>query len=270
MRKSKEGESGKIIRNDSMLCKRVIFFLSIYCLTFLLIILKIDLKSLITYDNKQKASLNDYLYSNEQESGSIEDMLYSFRKQHNDSPAVLTAYLEKVDQDEWEINPLPMRKNAKSNLLKEIEYKGLNSCSRLTSQWPVDDYPDDDPFLPWIHDVFPSADGSVINFIAENKRRCHAGQKSEELRNLSVHMQPQVSLFQHVPIKRVNDTRYRLASHEDADVDGMQTRFICGFKPTMEETTSTFQVDYECATYRKLFHRERVMFNKKNNHHNNV
>jgi hypothetical protein len=67
-------------------------------------------------------------------------------------------------------------------------------------------------------------------------------------------MQPQVALFQHVPVKRVTiqgETRYRLSSHEHADQDGMATRFICRFKPSMEETLSTFNVDYDYAAFRK-------------------
>jgi hypothetical protein len=42
----------------------------------------------------------------------------------------------------------------------------------LPEQWPVDEYPDADPFLPWIHDVFPTDDGKLIQFVAQNKRRC--------------------------------------------------------------------------------------------------
>ena len=237
------------------ICKRVLLFLTIYLLTFAILILNIDLRSQLSYDNKQEASLNDYLHRK----SNIQD--------DKDERPVLTAYLEKVDQTEWEIKPLPSRKNARKSLLKKVEFTVLNSCKKLTSQWPVDDYRDEDPFLPWIHDVFPSADGKVIHFIAENKRRCHTGQKTIELRNLSAHMQPQVSLFQHVPLKRVNNTRYRLASHEDADDDALQTRFICRFKPTMQETLSTFYVDYEYATYRK---RRGLLFKKDNQDYNNV
>ena len=96
-------------------------------------------------------------------------------------------------------------------------------------------------------------------------------------------MRPQVSLFQHVPVKKISVTeedreidetidgtngasmkeepRYRLASHEDADPEGMETRFICRFKsfdpnatPNLSivgYTLSQFEVDYDYHTYRK-------------------
>ena len=77
-------------------------------------------------------------------------------------------------------------------------------------------------------------------------------------------MQPNVALFQHVPVKRINDEanmttlsgseqRYRLASHEDADEDGMETRFICRFKPSMEETLSVHDFNYDFHTWRKAY-----------------
>ena len=254
-----ERKGGKM--ND-MKCKRVLLFLTIYMLTFTLLIIKVDLRSQLMYGNKQEESLYDYLHRSKTESNVME--------YNKDNRPILTAYLEKVDQTEWDVKLLPLRKNAKAYLLKKVEYSGLNSCERLASQWPVDDYRDEDPFLPWIHDVFPSSDGKVIHFIAENKRRCHTGKKTEALRNLTAHMQPQVSLFQHVPLKRIDNIRYRLASHEDADDDAMQTRFICRFKPSMQETLSTFQVDYEYATHCKRLGSRKIMFKEDNTDYNNI
>jgi len=71
-------------------------------------------------------------------------------------------------------------------------------------------------------------------------------------------MQPQIALFQHVPIKRTRikntggdeETRYQLTSHEEADPDGMETRFICSFS-NGQETLSQFNFDYDYVMKRK-------------------
>lgn len=168
------------------------------------------------------------------------------------SDTVLRAYLEPIDQTLWDVKPLPVRKTTAKDLTV-VQFPSI-SCSSFQQQFPVDDFPDADPFLPWIHDVFPTHDGKFIQFVAQNKRRCHTGTTEDEKAILK-EMQPQVSLFQHVAVKRVegedDTTRYRLSSHEDADEDGMVTRFICRFKPSMEETLSTFNVNYEYASFRK-------------------
>ncbi|KAL7470247.1 hypothetical protein ACHAXS_010487 [Conticribra weissflogii] len=122
-----------------------------------------------------------------------------------------------------------------------------------------------DPYLPWIHDSFPSNDGKYVEFIIGNKRRCNTDPKKFklDLQNL----EPQVALMQPIPVKRwkegmkVDDamqsqwqgkngnhhiprpeksiilddknfspSRYLLAtSLEDADKDGKYTRYICRF-----------------------------------------
>lgn len=85
-------------------------------------------------------------------------------------------------------------------------------------------------------------------------------------------MRPQSALFQHVPVKKISteepttddtttgEPRYRLSSHEEADNDGIETRFICRFKsfdPNLETqsivgyTLSKHVVDYDYHTYRK-------------------
>ena len=60
---------------------------------------------------------------------------------------------------------------------------------------------DADPYLPWIHDAFPSADGRHVEFVISNKRRCNTdpGKFAPDLRNL----EPQVALMQPVPVKRI-------------------------------------------------------------------
>jgi Glycosyltransferase family 92 len=176
-----------------------------------------------------------------------------------DARRMLKAYVEPIDQSVWETMPLPLRTTTSEDL-KVIEYPALKSCSRLPEQWPVDDYPDDDPFLPWIHDVFPSHDGTHIQFVAQNKRRCKTGTTQKEI-NITKQMAPQVALFQHVAVKRVpgggqqqqedeDKIRYQLVPHEDADEDGMDARFICRFS-NGEETLSVYNFSYEWASYRK-------------------
>lgn len=151
---------------------------------------------------------------------------------------ILKAYLEPIDKSTWNLQPLPVRQ-VTANDLTLVEYPKLNSCQRLPEQWPVDDYPDEDPFLPWIHDVFPTHDGKFLQFVAQNKRRCHTGTTPDEEAILE-QMAPQVALFQHVPIQKLanlstpESPRYRLTSHEQADPESVSTRFICRFKPSGE------------------------------------
>jgi len=182
----------------------------------------------------------------------------------------LKAYIEPINQSDWEIKPLPVR-HSKASELSVLEFNEVSSCKNLHEQWPIDEHKaptNKDPFLPWIHDVFPTADGKFIQFVAQNKRRCQTGKKKAEIKKF---FQPNVALFQHVPVKRItldanneqientrnNDTkganRYRLTSHEDADEDGIETRFICRFKPSMEETLSVHNFNYDFHTLRKAY-----------------
>ena len=101
-----------------------------------------------------------------------------------------------------------------------------------------------------------------IQFIAQNKRRCYTGSSEKEV-EMRHDFAPQASLFQHVPVKRLHSLgddssiRYRLSSHEDADIDGTATRFICHFS-NGEETLSIFNFSYEWASrkrrLREMFH----------------
>jgi hypothetical protein len=204
--------------------------------------------------------------------------------QHHPNPElVLKAYVEPTNFDEWEVKPLPTRSKARKSLLKPIEYPQLNSCSKLPEQWPVNNDAteqssksgrrgnpvDADPFLPWIHDVFPTEDGKFVQFVAQNRRRCHTGVRE---RRIMDHRQPQVALFQHVSVKRVNTTsdsdstlstpRYKVVPYEQADVDGITTRFICRFKqspqsrlptPRLVETLAIHNFDYDWTGFRKRY-----------------
>mmetsp|Transcript_5731 Transcript_5731/g.13007 ORF Transcript_5731/g.13007 Transcript_5731/m.13007 type:complete len:864 (-) Transcript_5731:505-3096(-) len=234
------------------------------------------------------AKYGDRQYDTEEESNAAFAQLAKGGGRKNDMP-VLTAYCEPVNQTTWETRPLPARDGPTTKeSLFPISYPHLRSCQALSSQWPIDTPPVDlDPFLPWIHDVFPSPDGKNVVFVAQNRRRCYNGQR--RLRNGEIppkgtfphkdyihidyaknyFMRPQSALFQHVPVKKIPsenpeedaEPRYRLASHEEADEDGMETRFICRFKsydpnasPSLSivgYTLSKHVVDYDYHTYRK-------------------
>ena len=206
--------------------------------------------------------------------------------------------------------PLPLRTNTPDDLLQFV-YPNLQTCHDVPTKIPVDrglqldkdgkpmvwnvgntptseDFAlhearycpvDADPYLPWLHDVFPSVDGSKIIFIAQNKRRCNTGTKfTKDLKRL----EPQVALMQPVSVQRINEhearaiapelwhpkqedttPRYRLAPFEESAEDGQFTRFICRFhamdfsngdRPravVLGETLSTFPFNHEFVSYRK-------------------
>lgn len=134
-----------------------------------------------------------------------------------------------------------------------------------------------DPYLPWIHDLFPSPDGSVVHVLAQNKRRCRTGRKFTE--NVQ-RLEPQVALMQAVSVERLTEAqalqlapslwkseessttspRYRLTPLDKASPDGKYTRFICRFHSidfetgesvVIDETLSVYPFLYELAAYRK-------------------
>ena len=184
--------------------------------------------------------------NNNNNDGNVVDGSHSF---------TLRAYLEPIDRSEewWDARPLPVRQT-QAERLEVREYPGVRSCSRLPEEFPIDNYPDEDPFLPWIHDVFPTHDGRYVQFVAQNKRRCHTGTTPAE-KEILHHTEPQAALFQQLAVKRITDqngeTRYQLTDHDNADPDGMATRFICRFKPTMQETLSVYNINYEYTAWRK-------------------
>jgi Glycosyltransferase family 92 len=210
--------------------------------------------------------------------------------------------------------PLPRRTHSPKELRK-IEYPSAQTCHDMPGKFPIDrgleineqgevvvwnvgntptppDFPELeapfcpvelDPFLPWIHDVFPSQDGSRIEFIAQNKRRCRTGAEYTENVNRLV---PQVALLQSISVEKISDAkarelapdvwhptenpevedstpRYRLAPYEAASPNGKYTRFICRFHMTtaldgaasvsvpLGETLSEFPFNYEYINYRK-------------------
>lgn len=214
------------------------------------------------------------------------------------------------------ITPLPLRTQSPSNLT-EIIYPKIQSCSDIPAKLPIirgletdskgelifqnvknekvllDPMKevhvcpvDADPFLPWIHDVFPFLDGTKIHFVAQNKRRCNTGKKFKiEMDRL----EPQFSLLQPVSVteftsledmplnmwnqtsemegevESVKEKRWRLSTLEEANPDGKYTRFICRFKSVVSsnnnegvtktinlgETLSVYPVNYEFVHMRK-------------------
>lgn len=207
------------------------------------------------------------------------------------------------------ITPLPLRTQSPSELIR-FTYPNVQSCLDMPKYLPVDrgrqidengnsipfvnvkndkvlenpfeEAPncpvDADPFLPWIHDVFPGRNGDVIHFVAQNKRRCNTG---KHFRTEVERLEPQVSLMQPVSVARVShsqipkdlwnddgnirnesykkETRWRLSTLDEADENGIYTRFICRFKALnpegqisiLGETLSVFPINYELANKRK-------------------
>jgi hypothetical protein len=187
--------------------------------------------------------------------------------QHPTPDRILTAFLEPVDYEEWfSTKPLPDRSQytAKAELLTSQTFSRVNSCQRLLQQWPTDSGScpsDGDPYLPWIHDVFPSADGRHVHFVAQNKRRCDTGKNDQAILRFR---QGQAALFQHVPIKRVasnntsiSDTssaepRFQLTTHDEADADAIATRFLCRFS-NGDVVPSVYHFDYDWIAHRKRY-----------------
>lgn len=231
------------------------------------------------------AKLGDREYDTEETSSARQQAVLGGHGGRTADMPILTAYIEPINQTDWEQRPLPVRDGPSTKkTLFGVSYPNLHSCRAMQSQFPIDTPPVDlDSYLPWIHDVFPSHDGKDIIFIAQNRRRCYNGQRRMQMGEKApdgvtthknyIHIdygknyfqRPQSALFQHVPVKKIGEEdgepRYRLASHEDADKEGMETRFICRFKlfdssasPNLSivgYSLSAHEVDYDYHTYRK-------------------
>jgi hypothetical protein len=203
--------------------------------------------------------------------------------------------------------PLPLRTQSPEDL-QRVEYPKVQTCADMPAKFPVDrgleldaagnavvwnvggdvtppDFPQQempfcpveaDPYLPWIHDLFPSVDGKRIHVLAQNTRRCRTGKQFTENVN---RLLPQISLMQAVSVERLSEDeaqqlapslwkpsttdttpRYRLSPVEDASPDGRYTRFICRFHSVdfetgqdviLDETLSVYPFNYELAAYRK-------------------
>lgn len=210
-------------------------------------------------------------------SSAVHEALMAFRPTKNGpvDKRILTAYLEPPISLKGHAKPLPTR-TTKASDLQAIEYPDVptDDCPVHThDNFPIDEYPTGDPFLPWIHDYFPSLDGKSILFVAQNRRRCNTGEEHKETMTF---WEPQVALFQPVPVVAVQNatgtTSYRLASSFE-EATHPETRFQCHFHTTNLDhadnviltgniagtearmtftTLSVYPFNYEYVTWRKL------------------
>ncbi|GAX16239.1 hypothetical protein FisN_3Hh279 [Fistulifera solaris] len=177
---------------------------------------------------------------------------------------ILTFYLEPPSTM-IDTKPLPMRKTS-ADILQKIGFSqaGVNCTNGFLIRFPTDEFPESDPFLPWIHDYF--VDTSIgnnkswaVKFVAQNRRRCDTGHGKESAMKF---WEPQMALFQPVPIQIVGNNKYLLSSLDEATV--LETRFICRFhddKGNSEISFSEYPFNYEYINWRK--HREQSMFSFK-------
>ncbi|GKY99556.1 hypothetical protein MPSEU_000909900 [Mayamaea pseudoterrestris] len=168
---------------------------------------------------------------------------------------ILTIYAESPSTLDIKTLPLPPR-NTTAESLTKYTYPKVRNCNSL-EQFPVDDFPNDDPFLPWIHDYFVNEQRTHVTIVAQNKRRCQTGRGNEQAME---HWEPQMALFQPVPVRvetlensngRGTHLRYSLSSLENATHS--ETRFLCHFhnKQLNETTLSVFAFNYEFVSWRK-------------------
>jgi hypothetical protein len=162
---------------------------------------------------------------------------------------VMTIYMENPSTLILTSKPL-LPRITNQNQLKQKSFPHVQQCSSLFETMPIDEFPEEDPFLPWIHDVFPTSDGKYIRFVAQNRRRCNTGKGMEDKMKF---WEPQMALFQSIPIIKEGN-RIRLASEmENATVK--ETRFICRFHSLFDdaiyETFSEFPFNYEYVSWRK-------------------
>lgn len=192
------------------------------------------------------------------------------RESNVDRNKVLMYYLEPPSSL-INSNPLPIRRT-NANSLQKVEFPQTRvNCSNggFLLDFPTDEYPQSDPFLPWIHDYFVV--GASVRFVAQNRRRCETGEGKETEMKF---WEPQMALFQPVPIETIDTTmingshsnfsskKYRLSSLDEATVP--ETRFFCRFhddKGKTETTFSAYPFNYEYVNWRK--HREQSMFSFK-------
>lgn len=227
----------------------------------------------IYMDNKNEEMIHSFNYKTK----GIQNQIINEKIE----PLVLKAYLNPKPSSEWyHQKPLPRSNITSVQLTIKAFPNAYNGqeCSNIASpiqSFPIiDDYPDGDPYLPWIHDVFINQEGSKVHFIAQNRRRCHTGKDNVDLMK---ELEGQIALFQPVAVKRIvkgitssirmkeddlmnrkGDQSFRLASYEDADPDGIETRFLCRFRVYQHgheyssyTTLSEYPFNYEYIAWRK-------------------
>ena len=129
-----------------------------------------------------------------------QDLISSNNNNDNDEwPPVLTVYTEPdssynawYDDNQKEKQqkiPLPQRNVHKQDLKRhrfpKLSYHSSSSnnnndnniCNKVPALLPIDEFgiTYSDPYLPWIHDIFLSENGSNVKIIAQNRRCCHKG-----------------------------------------------------------------------------------------------
>lgn len=170
---------------------------------------------------------------------------------------ILTLFLESRNSLDETTKPLPIRTTT-ADALKRIEFPEVTSCLDIPRRFPVNQFPDNDPFLPWIHDYFVTNDRRAVQFVAGNKRRCETGEGKEVV---MAYYQAQISLFQPVPVARIartnqteDEPRYRLAAPDEPGLVANETRFQCRFHSKSGKewiTFSHFIFNYEYVNWRK-------------------
>jgi hypothetical protein len=189
---------------------------------------------------------------------------------------VLTYYLETTTTGTKSV-PLPSRKTSAKDL-GQVSFSNV-TCDKngFLNNFPVNQYPLEDPFLPWIHDYFvqtsarTSEEAPVVQFVAQNRRRCETGKGKLQVMR---YWEPQIALFQPVPVSASvesnssrcginnsnNSPMYRLSSSKLEDATAVETRFFCRFHDdiSVETMVSQFNIPYEYVNWRK--HNGQPMF----------
>lgn len=163
---------------------------------------------------------------------------------------ILTIYSEPRQSLDTTTLPLPNRTTTASDLkVHAFPNRVVNCSASVPLPLPIDDFPEDDPYLPWLHDYFVRNES--VHVIAQNKRRCETGDGKEVVMH---YWEPQVALFQGVPVQPLTNGRYRLdTTPKQTDHLQQQTRFQCHFhNATHAQTTlSQFPFNYEYILWRK-------------------
>ena len=174
------------------------------------------------------------------------------KEQTTNSRPILTAYLKSTNGEKLKVYEYPHAYEYNNN-------NNINNIQEKNSKYTIhpfpiiDEYPDGDSFLPWIHDLHPSSDESTIRIYAQNRRRCHTGKGNEDIMK---QLEGQIVLFQPIPVTYDDENhQYRVSSYEDANPQSKETRFICRFKDITNDkswkTFSTYPFNYEFISWRK-------------------
>lgn len=185
---------------------------------------------------------------------------------YDNQDLILTAYMEPPDTIlETGDADRPFIRNTSKSRLRSISFPNTKNCSTLMQNFPVDKFPTDDSWLPWIHDYFPSVDRKILRFVAQNRLKCDTGEKNAETMKFWA---PQVSLFQGIPlvVQNLSTTERRHSDRERGEGNVLYrfassfqeathpaTRFQCRFhRGSVTLTTlSIFHFDYEFINWRK-------------------